>query len=87
MILHIGATAQLSTEESDALREVCKVERPDEFIAKLAASTARRGGEGVEEFIKGAVEIHRSMERRSQPRQDSIAQAFSELPRRDLGSW
>lgn len=83
MILHLAATAQLSTEEADAVRWYCKSE-PSEVVARVAAKSGRTG---AEEFVQACVEMHAVPERRSQPRQDSIAQAFSELPRRDPSRW
>lgn len=82
MILHIGATAQLSSEESEAVRWYCKSD-PSEVVSRVAAKSGRSG---AEEFVQACLEMH-STERRSTPRTDAVAAAFGEIPRRDPGAW
>lgn len=85
MVLHIGAAVELESHEVAAVRWYTNTddEGARECVRRVAASSGRIG---AQEFVDACVEMH-TTERRSAPREDAMAAAFSELPRRDPSSW
>lgn len=87
MVLHIGASVYLTSEEVAAVRYYTKAkddEAARECVRRVAASSGRIG---AQEFVDACVDMHSIAERRSTPRTESVAAAFSEIPRSDPGAW
>lgn len=83
MKLHVGVAVDLTAEEASAVKWYC-----NEDAGKVVRRVAEKDGRnGAEEFVSACVEMHATPERRSQPRADSLVEAFGEMPRRDPGAW